>query len=482
MSPLFAGKYAEGQKMVAAGCVRNGVDLQYSSVAEYQGQRRRWRATADDEPFSYIQDGGKVEDRRVIFQVESSEQVDEPEFASETVMRLPDDADEDARSFWRQIAEVCDPRVENESGYRGLARYVVDMRTPEQLEKTTIDLGYIRVILDDPGAVYENGLLVEQRTETAVGYDMPCVTSTRERNKTNYRIVKKYVQQAVKVCQDIRLPMAAVEHFMATKFPSVRAGKGINEFSVTTELATKLSQYDPSRILWELAGMEQCRDIVLHCQYNSDWRRGGSGESFSEKKKNEKARGAENAAHHLHPDVRVDVDLDSYTILEKFMVTSEDLAGVLMAHEMEASPEVLRQLDAIIKKTAEHVLRAAQAMDVHMQQGVLLVENYRERGDKAIAPLREAWGQPDAFKGAAHVVPRFAAYRASVSPSSPLRVGVNETLLASTEDRTSFSGTMQHELAHFVSRQGDYSYNFVIMLMELARYNLEQQKMQRAAV
>jgi len=210
-SPMFAGKYGEGQKMVSAAAIRNGLSLSFTSLGDYGGERKRWTAQVGTRDEELIIEGKRSKAQRIVFNLNSEGSESEPQFTSATTLRLPD-ADKYGNPEWQKWLEIFDPRKKDERGNGGLSRYVINLR--EESNPNVIDLGYMRILLDEPGAVYENGLLISREGgKSVVGYDVPEVVTTRERNSYDSSRLRNYIAHAMADCRDPRYPQTIMRQF-----------------------------------------------------------------------------------------------------------------------------------------------------------------------------------------------------------------------------------------------------------------------------
>lgn len=198
-SPLFAGKYGEGQKMLAAAAVRNGFELEFSSLAGFENKRYRWRGAVGTKPIEIVIDGKPTNDNRVVFNVTSNQAEEREEYVSSTVIRLPEGAGQNSQ-VWQEWMKIIDPRIKDKFGDGGLARYVLPMK--KKKDENIIDMGYMKILMDRPGEVYENGLLVSRNESIAFGYDVPEIVTTRERNYIDHYKLKQYFTNAIYSCPD----------------------------------------------------------------------------------------------------------------------------------------------------------------------------------------------------------------------------------------------------------------------------------------
>ena len=111
-SPLFAGKYGEGQKMIAAAAVRNGFELRFSSVANYDGARHRWQGTVGTRPEEIVISGKPTNVDRVVFNVTSNQANGNEGYASSTILRLPEGASQNTK-VWQEWLQVINPRIKD---------------------------------------------------------------------------------------------------------------------------------------------------------------------------------------------------------------------------------------------------------------------------------------------------------------------------------------------------------------------------------
>lgn len=177
-SPTKAGKYKEGMKMIFTAASRNQVDLQTSSTCISNGKKISWTAKATMVPELLAKQGELSTVNLTAFDLKIAEG---GETAGSSTKILFFDTESE---FYRKCMKVIDPRLGGK--HKGLARYVRKLRTVEDQE---VNVGPVTILKDEDerGKIYENGLLVAdvspQRDSFFFGgYDLPSVTSTRERN------------------------------------------------------------------------------------------------------------------------------------------------------------------------------------------------------------------------------------------------------------------------------------------------------------
>ncbi len=493
-SPLFSGKYGEGQKMVAAAAARNGMELSFSSVAAYGKTQRRWAARVATKREQFFQAGkGAADVDRVVFDLSSEAQAAPEPYTSETVLCLPEGQTSGPVAEW---FDIIDPRRKDERGNGGLARYVRALRT-EAPSKRVIDLGCMRILLDEPGCIYENGLLVVRDTEQyAFGYDVPSVTSTRERNAVDQEQLQAYITYAL----ENSMHFSYIENILQTlrdqTFTDLKSDRGyVKHIDLKIDSMLQYKHFIPSLPHWRKAcktvfpgkfvhsEQEEARALqYLIADLQFEQTEGRDNPRDPACKAAELRRAINRKAHamvnmrHLSSDNVVEMPEHLYQGFSKVMPTATQYLETLMETEIAVDDATRIGLQKVVTQSAREIADVFAFMergDKRRLGGLLLAAGKPAEGpeaDAAIAAAREKlafWSDSQQVASAPRAVfvsPAAAGYHGIAHPRS---IGINETLLLAAH-RKRLVGVIRHELLHAVTGLRDYTPEFVILLLELA--------------
>lgn len=495
-SPLFAGKYGEGQKMIAAAVVRNGFELRFSSVANYNGARYRWQGTVGTRPEEIVISGKPTNVDRVVFNVTSNQTNGVEGFASSTIIRLPEGASQNTK-VWQEWLQVIDPRVKDKFGDGGLARYVLPMRSANR--EKIIDMGYMKILLDRPGEIYENGLLVSSEGGTALGYDVPEVVTTRERNRFDFSRLNQYISNAVYSCSDPAYAMALMQKFKEKYLNEVvnnPAGTYIREQDINfgSMFSNHYYSFVPAKPYWRQAYNTQLgtylvyseqalRDRINHrtqqlaASYTGDEQKDGIIKEI------EQAYSAlANVVHIPSNHIIHARSNDEYAYWSRLFPTVEEYVMDLSEQEVPVTEDIRELLQAIVAASND-VLADTQFNLRNTREGERVygsivigktpkeVDEYAaSRAELSIAgqyhywTLKELQQHPERV----FVAPANAGYLGLAARG---RIGFNELLLVE-DDLKKIAGTARHELLHKIYGLRDYTPEFIMMLLESAKANI----------
>ncbi|MEN9328737.1 MAG: hypothetical protein RI947_1545 [Candidatus Parcubacteria bacterium] len=179
------GKFGTGMKMLTASCVRHNFDLAFSS--------RDWRASATKRPKTIIQHGVTATKQMVGFEMEWNER---EETGSTTELTAPSDMGAQQQHIWKEWMSVVDPRQLDDKGNKGLERYIRSLR---MVEDDAIRIGNVKILVNEPGKLYEGGILIPQAVEkmgikTMFGYDIDDdIIATQERDVVDPDKLRKHL-------------------------------------------------------------------------------------------------------------------------------------------------------------------------------------------------------------------------------------------------------------------------------------------------
>ncbi|MBI4407770.1 MAG: hypothetical protein HY565_04730, partial [Candidatus Kerfeldbacteria bacterium] len=439
VSPLQAGKYGEGQKLLAAAARRHGLELTFSSVAPYQGQAHRWTATAQGQPLEIVRSGRRTQDERIVFQLHSEPTGER--VSSESTLRLPEGVTVD---FWNRLVAQMHPRSEPVSGQRGLARIVRQLRYNDY-HQNEIDVGCMKVLPDEPGAIYENGLLVQRIPGIICGYDLPNVTNTRERNRIDQDKLKYYIAYAQANCRN---PQYA-DRCVASMVASLRSW-------TTPQPVAEHNLHEPAKFaslpLWDQAIANRFRNRYLHSDIAI-----AKGKLSTD----DRIRTLFYAKY-LPVDQRATVSAEQFDQLAGLLPTTIEYTRRFARMQLAVPAAVISQLEQVVAAcaTAQKSLWDRQLKE---RPGRRLMKQLHVNNDALSLWTVEEMAQRQAVS----VAPREVGYHGIIDIGTPKpHVNFNEDLLR--QRSTKLVGTIHHELAHHVTQASDYEDHFLVYLLELA--------------
>lgn len=498
-SPLYRGKYGEGQKMLAAAAARNGFELTFSSLGVYQSEDYRWKAAVGTKAREYIDDKGRREEaKQVVFNV-SSELAANGQPTSFTTLRLPEGTLLDDE-IWQEWVGTIDPRNKDERGNAGLGRYVIDLR---EKSLNVIDLGVGRVLLDEPGAVYENGLLISREENLAVGFDAINITDGRDRNRFDRERLQAFIEYALSESSDPRLVRITInqlkERYLAQDLES-RTYLYPQEHDLNLGNSWRARDFVPNKAFWQLA---YTLDTPGHFVFSEDslWftiarKREQLEKALQEGTLSKKRTGAlekdiDDAiqalanSRHIPKEKLINVSSNEYGGWSKFFPTVEDYTKTLSEQRVDVDPAIVAQLKTGVVSSARVIEQVFDEMIKDPDRKLTLEAILQQKTPDQIpaqevlssahfAATRELdiltdqgssfWQNP----GSLYVAPSYVGFLGLAGA----KVGINEKLLAA-ETTDSLVAVARHELLHKITGLADYQEGFIMLLLEMAKYNLK---------
>jgi len=185
------GRFGEGLKMLSVACARHSVGLTFSS--------RKWKGRVTTDIKNFTANGVVTKHSLVAFDMTWN---DASRDGSATEISL-ENTSPNSVNLWNKWLDVLDPRQPaDESGYQGLSRYVRELRVVAPKEEEEIVLGRVSILPNEPGKVFERGLIVPGAIERAkinllFGYDIDDeIISTQERNVIDPSVVRTALLEA----------------------------------------------------------------------------------------------------------------------------------------------------------------------------------------------------------------------------------------------------------------------------------------------
>ena len=496
-SPLFSGKYGEGQKMIAAAAARNGMQLIYSSVGSRNDQQYRWTANVATRAEALVVDGKQTKTDRVIFQQVSKILEENRRFTSSTTLRLPENAAQIQQKQWREWVKIIDPRAKDERGNGGLGRYVIDLRHGDN--PNVIDLGYMKILLDEPGALYENGLLISyEKTDTnrtVMGYDVPELVNTRERNSYDETKLRTYIGHAIMECSDRRLSERLVTEFRDKYLNKAREEGEMpyirqNDLDLGGVLMLERG-INPSRPYWDQANREILGGYIVHSdnwlrkriEFRTDDLSGRRGYILDKEKGEwelEQLLSTMANMRHIPKDRILNVTEGHYDGWAKIFPTAQSYITTLTQEPIPTTPETasaLRRLVAnsasVIKDRIDPLLEGKGDASLTLD-AIVSGKKPADIGDWITGMVRnqsrdalQKWADRQALESnpdSVFVAPVGAGYLGIAQRD---RIGFNEKLLVAHKS-SEIVGVSRHELVHKIFGIRDYTPEFIMLLHMLS--------------
>lgn len=459
-SPLFAGKYGEGQKMVAAAALRSGLELTYESTVEKDGALQSWSARTVPAARSIVLEGREIEKQLVAFDVALRDR--QPATGSTTIVRLSDNVTPAQMRQWAEWVSIIDPRKKDPSRHGGLARYVRQLRAPGS--ERVHSVGSISVLLDEPGAVYENGLRINPQAEKgralAFGYDVPEIVTTRERNSYDPQRLREYVKHALSHTTDTKV----IEEVLR----KVGEGQGKNP---DLDIGVIMHESDNAAPVWAGVARKVWPGYVLHSHekfgklmypYEDEWYTDAD-EIRRAHERAQEARSIEANILHLDRNKILDVSEGSYEGFSKLLPTAESMIKRMALQIVPAPPAVKKVLSAVIAESTKTFMDMVSTARTKLtrEQFTLYPVPAARLYDRATV-----WADAKAIADADKVAlaPVESAFHGKAEDRGVI---FNEALLFSAQ-RRNLAETSLHEVAHVISGYSDYTEDFVRLLHELA--------------
>ena len=487
ISPIFAGKYGEGQKLIAASAIRNGLELQYSSVSNYQGARYRWNGKAVPKPDTYYNKVGILTPvDLVVFDINSKPIDDSDSYTSSTILRLPEGKKD--VTTWKQWLEVIDPRIKDKYGEGGLARYVIPLMRNNS--ESMIDLGYMKILLNRPGQLYENGLLIRDNISTVCGYDVPTIVTSRDRNSYSYSLLDKYILSAIYTCPDGQYSQTLLAYLKSKYIQELINNPETSIRESDLHLGNTYNQYFrnfiPTQALWTQAFKSQFGAYLINSEpalrarivknFHSLKSVSTAANIHQLQQEIQSAQIALTNSSHLPHERVLKVKATDYDTLSMIFPTVEEYTSKLSEQEIQVPASINQTLHSIVSASRDVIDKMSRTIR-HNPFYLCLISGdtpdslspdvHKQELD-VINQLKN-WSKPELAKNPnkVFVSPANAGYLGLASKD---RIGFNEYLLIS-DDLKEIPAIARHELLHKIYSLPDYSPEFIILLLELAKYN-----------
>ncbi len=454
-SPLFAGKYGEGQKMVAAAALRNGLQLQYeSSFTGSDGTVQSWQALTEPYVRTLVLDGKEVQKSFISFTVEEAAPRDAT--ASRTVIKLPEQASAEQLKKWNEWLAIVDPREVDGANHRGLSRYVRQIRKDDTARTYTV--GGVTLLLDEPGAVYENGLRInadaEQKRGMAFGYDVPEIVTTRERNSFDVGRLEYYARHLFRHTSDARVIEVILTKLLSNgKYKDLSFSDMSSDKSAGAYWAEVAQQNWPGKLVYS---QEKIRKDMQGDQF-------GDNDAQDRERQRKALELSANLVHFDKNDL-VNVSAAAYDSFSSFFPTAQDAVKALRYRTVETSDDTKRELATL-------VVGATRMFD-ELHDRLLLSGREDVFGLRNIERELAQWGNSSTVlqkEGGVGLAPMDSGFHGLASDG----VILNEGLFLEG-NKKKIGAVVLHEMNHILTNFSDYTEGFVGVMYELAQLLLEK--------
>ena len=455
-SPLFAGKYGEGQKMVAAAALRNGFHLHYDSTfTNTDGDLQSWQAVTEPYVRELVIDGKEIKKSFISFAVSEVEQ--SKETSSRTVIQLPENADDIQREKWSQWLSIIDPREIDKVNNRGLSRYVRQIRDTDNAASYTV--GGVTLLFNEPGAVYENGLRInadaEQSRKMAFGYDVPEIVTTRERNSFDARKLGYYAKHIFSHTSDPDVIKRILEKVVTSKNPyrDLHFGDLRSAHSAGAYWAEVAQNNWPGKVVYS---EEKLRRDIEGNMFGED--------SYDGYQRRESALQLKANLTHFDRQELINVSSEAYKSFSQFFPTAEAVVEKMQHRTVEVSDDTRRELAEIVAGATKIFKDLYNKMVLDGRSDIFRSRNIEKR--------LSDWSRVDsilAMPDGVGLAPVDSAFHGLASDG----VILNEGLLMEG-NKKKIGAVVLHEMNHILTNASDYTSGFVEVMYELAQLLLEK--------
>jgi hypothetical protein len=456
------GKFGEGLKMLAASAVRQGILVEIGSsnwVAEPTSFQQTVKdyETGEDQTFNMLGYNMKWKDQSRIgsqthFSLLSLEPGQE-QLTHKQMTQLQTNLSQEIATgkIWKGWTEVLDPRQINQFGQRGLDRYV--LREEEQPHTN----GTVDLLMDHTGMVYEKGLLILDDISHPMifGYNLDeTIIDTRERNTFNQKIFDGHVSEYFKYLTDTEVMRKVLE--MARQNP------GINFYEYKFLSSNFYDASINTRALWRQTYHDVFGDDVIlslrpELQRLNRYSTNDKGPNIY---RDRIAHAVANEVHlETHNLKTLPEPLTTFFSLEVY--TSQNFSEESESSEIELSPEDKAKLDKFVKTANQMILTALESLDSSPDKRqyldrIVSQEHLRTRKEYLQRMLTENIRIKN---------PSFPALGLVEIQDNQAVIYLNQNILS---DPHLLLETYVHEVAHYLSGQGDYVLGFQKFLMAIA--------------
>lgn len=455
-NPMLTGKNGEGLKLAAASALKAGFALEFSSIGSNGIEEVAWTAEAATIQVADETEGKERMVSQLAFDVRTGGKAELDGVGARTRIRLPNSAGHSVAETWAHWVQTIDPRNKNSRGEGGLDRYVI---SDAHLGDHT-SVGAVTLLFDRPGEVYENRNFIRSEPQDSMhirlGWNFPSVTDTRERDRYDPLAVAGHVRYFFENTQSERAVRLLLENLVERDQKRV-PGEATSSTRIRSELSPEIAliniRFAPSLPLFRKQARALFPGMILYCGdligMMSDSERGNVG--------------------HIPLRNRLSVTKAEYEFLRHIFPNMHQYASHLADVTVRLSERELAPIRNEVCARVRHVEeRLARMRDdpatgqlyqsLIARTGVSESELFARARD--ITPDRIAGTPRDVFVG-----PDDSRWAGLATGAGA--IGINSDLLSLLR-RDSLSSTIDHEIAHVLTRAPDYSEEFASLLALLA--------------
>jgi hypothetical protein len=318
------------------------------------------------------------------------------------------------------------------------------------------------VLLNEPGAVYENGLRINPQAEKgrslSFGYDVPEIVTTRERNSYDAARLERYMRHAISNISDPLLIEEILRKVADSdaKTPDLDIGSIMSGSENAAPIWAGVAQKVwPNYVVYS---SEQINDDI----YGDSYMPSMDDEEIRIRKRERAKRIKANMAH-LDKSRVLDVPKKSYHGFSRLLATAESVINKMETEVLPAPPAVKKALSEVVAESAKIFADMLEEAKESLTEEQLKYFPLRkdqwldEWNDSALIESRDAVA----------IAPLSSAFHGKFDKG----VIFNEALLLNLEgNRRQLAETSLHEIAHVGSGHYDYTEEFVTLLYELAQH------------
>lgn len=476
-NPFLTGKNGEGLKLAAASAKKNGFDIKFSSFGESNdGKRVAWEAEVLVLEEPYTHSGKTMYAGRLGFNVTTQPEETLAGRSSVTSLELPPNATLESVRKWDEWATCIDPRKKDTHGNGGIERILF---TKEISGEHTETVGPVTTLYNRPGAIFENGMLVrtdsqDKRTFT-LGWNFPSITSTRERTHINLDMARSYIQYFFQHTTDERAIRHLLKSMQEHQVEEYQILWSDASFSNIVEMADGDQKEQDVDASWVLPDSSDYPSLNLFRKIAKELYPNKVLFSYQYAKRRGIRMGG--SMRHIREDDRINVSAKDYVALRSIFPTMETYMEEIQSSRIEIDSESLSPLRKMVGAEIDLVSDRIDRIGRDYKNAPLLRYILQKSGvTMKELKSRLASLHPKSSKGTKNDV-FIMADDSDADGLASDGIGLRISLLRSSydEDLGRLYGVLDHELAHKMLGANDYSDEFILMLLLLAKDGIKQE-------
>lgn len=467
-NPFLTGKNGEGLKLAAASAKKHGFDISFASTGfDDAGNTVSWQADAIVKEQQYMHDARRRTAHRLGFAIRTVSDAVLEGASAVTKISVPQDASLASREQWKQWAEAIDPRKRDTFGNGGISRYIITEDSAQGAHDTA---GPVTAFFERPGKIFENGICVRDRVggsdsgrKYTFGWRFPSVTNTRERTHIDEDMVQKYVQYYFANTTSER----AIESMLKNVDPSVIEkgphGNLFRGFSRVSSLAN--TDIEPE---WALPSDTLYPSLGLFRKVAQRMYPGMT--LFSRLYAEQYGIPLDGSLQHIPDSRRLYVNAEDYEKLRHIFPNMQTYMSDVRKSKIDMDAQSLEPLRNMVGQHVTWVGDAIRRIEKSAFGREMLTHALEKSGtSREVFFTRLDNLRPEVVAGTLNDV-FIMSEDSSADGVASLGIGLRLPLIGNTsfgEGRV--YGTVIHEIVHKVLGAKDYTDEFVLLLMLLAR-------------